>query len=143
MNLIPKFELYGLIVAAIVVAALGWGWHEKNVGVEEERARWERKAAAATQADLAELQIAVATSSTIAQTTATTLAKRSANSIIDRGVIEREIRTDIRYVNTCLPDVGRMQWNALLQNGTVLSGSSASTKFDELLPDGNGKASAE
>lgn len=140
MDLPLKLEIYGIIIAVAILAALGWGWHEHSKGVDEERGRWEVKAAAATRADLADLQTAIATANTIAQTTADTLAKRKTNSVIDRGVIEREIRTDVRYVNDCMPDTGRLQWNAILQNGTVLPSGGTDSKPIERVPVGDGKA---
>jgi hypothetical protein len=108
-----KLELYGIVLAVALLAAAGAYAYAKHQGVMEERDRWELKAAAATKADLVALTDAVNKGAQIAQNTYDQVKNGKAGRVIDRGVIEREIRTDVRYSNDCFPDSGRLHWNAI------------------------------
>ena len=107
-----KLEIYGIAAALILLAAFGWGAYKKHEGVTEERARWELKVAAATKADLDSLIEAVAAGKKISQDTFDALGKiRIVNTTINKEV-QREVKTDVRYLNDCLPDSGVYLWNA-------------------------------
>ncbi len=142
MNPITRAEIYLVVFLVIGLGITGAYFYAKHEGVMEERARWEVKQAAATKADLDSLTQAVGMSNQIALDTAEKIGKGKARSVIDRGVIEREIRTDVRYVNDCLPDAGRLRWNDISAGRPLLPDSSAGAKPDGRVPEGNGAASA-
>jgi hypothetical protein len=137
MTLLAKLEMLGIILAIAALAAFGWGAHKKHEGVMEERGRWEVKQAAATSADLTSLKQAIDTSAGITAATLAELQKKKAATLIDRGVIEREIKTDVRYTTDCGPDSGRVQWNAISAGNALVPGSAAGLKPDPAVPQGN------
>ena len=134
--MLTKLEIYGIAAALILLAAFGWGAYKKHEGVIEERARWEAKVAAATKADLDSLTQAVQQANTIAQTTQDKLKTQQATRVIEKGVIEREIRTDVRYAADCFPDSGRLHWDAISAGRALLPVSPAIPKPDASLPQG-------
>lgn len=139
--MITKAEIYliGLIVMAASLA--GMWFFAKHEGRIEEQTIWENKQAAATKADLDSLTQAIGMSNQIAQDTQEALKKGKAKSIIDRGVIEREIRTDVRYVNDCFPDTGRLRWNAISAGNPLVPDSTAGSGTGGGVPAGVGPTS--
>jgi hypothetical protein len=111
--LISKLEIYAIVFVLIGLTGVGAYFYARHQGVMQERARWEAKEAAATKADLVSLTDAVNKGALIAQQTYEQVQKGKTAKVIDRGVIEREVRTDVRYSNDCFPDTGRLRWNSI------------------------------
>jgi len=133
-----QFYAIGALIFALGV--FGWGQHRHSQGVDEERARWETKAAAATVADLEGLKAALDEGNKLARDTQEAVRNIKVVNVTRQGVIEREIKTDIRYLNDCMPAAGVVQWNNVSAGRAVVP-SSAGGSVDQSgggqLPDGN------
>lgn len=138
--MITRAEIYliGLIVLAASLA--GMWFFAKHEGRLEERAVWEAKQAAATKADLDSLTSAVNTAADIARGTQELLNKGRAKSVIDRGVIEREIKTNVVYASNCFPPSGIVRWNDISAGRALLPDSTAGQQPDPAVPNPNGAA---
>lgn len=144
--MIGKLELYGIIVAVALIASLGWGEHRHTQGVESERQRWEAAAAKAREADLASLKQAIDTANTIATDTATKVANIKVINKTVQGAIQREIQTNTVYSRDCLPDSGRLQWDAISAGRPVVPTGAPGPDVDgsgPKLPDSNGAAAPQ
>ena len=132
-----------LILAALLLASIGgaylYGRHDGRVACEE---KYAVKEAAATKADLESLATAVQNANSIAMGTQDLLNKGRAKSVIDRGIISHEIKTNPIYLNDCLHPTGVMQWNALSQTGAAVPNSAPLPQFDSPVSSGNGPAAA-
>lgn len=123
--MISKLELYGIVLIAVLLAAAGAYAFAKHQGVMEERQRWEAKEAEATAKDLVSLRDAVNQSNAIAGRTLEAVGNiKVVNKTINQEV-QREIRTDVRYANDCLPDSGLQLWNAA-NRGVLPTGGTGS-----------------
>lgn len=125
-----KLEIYLIGALLLVACVTGAYFYAKHQGVIEERARWELKQAAATKADLQELIDAQAYSNTLVTETKDAIGKIRIVNITKTGAIEREIKTDVRYVNDCFPDTGRLQWNAISAGAGVLPDRGTGQQLD-------------
>lgn len=133
MSPIGKLELYGIAFIVLLASLAGMWFYAKHEGRLEERAVWEVKQAAATKADLQELIDAQAYTNTLATETKDAIGKIKVVNITRQGVIEREIKTDVRYVNDCFPESGRLQWNAISAGRPIMPSTDAGQQ-----PDGRG-----
>jgi hypothetical protein len=101
------------------------------------------KSAAATKADLDVLTKAVSDNKTLAEETKTAVKNIKVVNVTRQGVIEREIKTDVRYLNDCLPPAGVVRWNDVSAGRPVLpsggSGQQPEGSGGEL-PKGTGSA---
>ena len=124
--MLTKLEFYILGAIMLAVAIAGAYYYAKHQGATEERARWEAKAAAATKADLESLTQAVQAANKIAGETFTAVGNIKVINRTINNEVQREIRTDVRYANDCLPDSGVLLWNAA--NRGVLPAGGAGAK---------------
>lgn len=129
-----KLEIYGIILVAGLLAMAGAYFKGHSNGVKKERNVWELKQAAATKEDLKELQVAVKEGNTIAKGVAESLQKQKPTRIIEKGVIEREIKTDVKYAADCFPDTGRMLWNSISAGRSLVPSSGSGFGIDKNLP---------
>lgn len=130
----------GIAGLLMLLSAVGAYFYAKHVGVMEERGRWEVKQAAATKADLEGLRTAVEAGSKIAQNALDRLNKGKAERVIDRGVIEREIKTNTVYAVDCLPATGLVQYNRISAGLRVVPVGTPGPKPDATVPAGDGTA---
>lgn len=142
---LSKLEAYLILAGLLILAAAcagGWCYHLGGNAADE---RWEAKQAKAVAIDFKALQDGINQSIALAQGTASAVAGIKVNHITSKGVLEREIQTNTIYSNDCLPESGRLQWNAISAGRGVLPASAAGREPDKRgveLPKGMGTASA-
>lgn len=136
-------NFYAILALCMLVCIGAAEFHGRAAGRAAERQEWEVKAAHAQASDLENLKNAVAAGSAIASNTLAAVSGKATSHTIDRGVIEREIRTDIRYVNDCMPESGRLLFNAISAGRPLMSAGATTGESDRIVSAGNGAASAQ
>lgn len=140
--MLAKLELYGIIIAVALLTAFGWGQYMKHEGRMEERQVWEAKQAEAAKVDLEALTGAVNKSNEIAGQTLTAIQKGKARSVIDRGVIQREINTNTIYASDCFAPTGLVQWNALSAGRAIVQSGATESQPNARVPEGSSTTSS-
>lgn len=129
-----RLEIYGIMLLVMLAITAGAYFKGHSNGVKKERNVWELKQATATKADLQELKVVVTEGNNIAKGVSDSLQKQKPVRIIEKGVIEREIKTDVRYAADCFPDTGRLQWNSISAGRSLVPSSGSGFTIDSTLP---------
>jgi hypothetical protein len=138
---VTKLELYGIAIVAAICACIGAYFYGRHDGTTIERARWESDALKTAQKDMGELKIAITNSNTISTQTLDAVKNIKVSNRTINNEVQREIKTDVRYVSDCFPDSGRLLWNAA--NVGVMPSSAAGSKPGTALPAANGAAGSQ
>ena len=134
-----KLEAYAIIFIVFCISTAGAFYYGKYQGEKEERKEWQEKQALATKEDLESLRGAINIGNLIVQDVRDQLTKSKGTRVIERGVIEREIKTDVKYINDCFPESGRLQWNVLSAGRSLMSSSPSGRSSVTIMPDGISK----
>lgn len=142
---LSRLEIYLIAGALLLVVAAGAGGWCYHLGVVHERHDWEVKQAEATAEDLQSLRESIDQNTAIAKGTLGAISGIKVTHITTRGVLEREIQTNTIYSRDCLPESGRLQWNAISAGRALVPAEPAGQQPDKRgadVPGGNGTASA-
>jgi hypothetical protein len=135
---IPPIAIYALTVA---VALAGATWKGYNWGHGVATAEFDKAVSEGLKREMSSLQDALTINQSISIALNDKLDKQKLTRTIDRGVIEREIKTDIKYINVCLPDNGLRIWNAISSGSPLMSDGIGGLKLDKTVSPGNGTTS--
>ena len=125
-----KILIYLAAILAAAGAITGAYFYAKHEGRMEERAIWELKQTEALKMDFDDLKDAIGTANSIAKGTQDELAKRKSGSVLDRGVIQREIQTNVVYASDCFAPNGLRGWNSISAGRAVLPDSGTGQQLD-------------
>ena len=125
-----------LVVSVLTSSALS-GWKFWNMGVEHARNQQLIEDAKQTKREMVSIGEALNLNQESVKSLNETLTKIKSTKTIDRGVIEREIRTDVRYVNVCLPDNGLRIWNSISKGDQLMPNGGSGLKLDKAMSAGN------